>query len=635
VEQSHDFRDHGVGAAVAESRGVVAAQDAMGRPLVLALSMDYSPRGWILVTDVDRGEAEQVYYPDGVPNSPPYASLLSRNGRFYTFAGATLLEFDITARKWLFHGVPAPGEECYTGSAMADGPDGRIYAGSCPHCRLVSFDPQTKEMKDYGPLDPEEHYTNSLILDSSGWVYAGIGTARQNVVTYNPRTGECVPIAKEEDRVLGTGEVYLGQDGKVYGRAGESWYRMSEGRAEDIAGEDAAPDQPTGAIGWGNKAGVFPDGRALSSYNLPERWLEVEGPETDRGGVVTSASRRRITFDYLSEGAGITTLAGGPDGKIYASSCHPMHFIAYDPGQGQLEDWGPIPRVGGGNFCAMAVLGPYVFAAAYCGGFFYQYDTRRPWNNETGEDPNPRLIAQFNSDITRPRACIAHTDGRHVIMSGFAGYGMCGGGLGLYDVETARSSLITHEQIIPYHSTLTMEVLPSGDLLGGTSVLTPGGGHPQAQEAVLYVMDWKARRIVFQAAPVPGAAAVLSTELGPDGRVYGLAAGSIFFVFDLGGKEVIHREDLSSYGDVPKSTPLVRGPDGHLYAAFTDAIVRIDPGTLRHEKLAAPPVPISAGIVSHRGRLYFASGSHVWSLDLASQAGSPGADGFVYGIGPG
>ena len=82
----------------------------------------------------------------------------------------------------------------------------------------------------------------------------------------------------------------------------------------------------------------------------------------------------RIAFDYTSEGAGITSLIAGPDGRIYASTCHPMHFVAYDPEQDQLEDWGPVPRIGGGNFCAMAVQGPYVFAGAYCGGFFYQYN---------------------------------------------------------------------------------------------------------------------------------------------------------------------------------------------------------------------------------------------------------------------
>ena len=106
------FVDHGVGAPAAESRGVVPLQDANGKSLVIALSLDCSPRGWILVTDIDTGETQQINYPEGVPNSAPFASLMSANGRFYTFAGKTLLELDPASREWLFHGVPAPTESC-------------------------------------------------------------------------------------------------------------------------------------------------------------------------------------------------------------------------------------------------------------------------------------------------------------------------------------------------------------------------------------------------------------------------------------------------------------------------------------------------------------------------------------------
>ncbi len=602
------FIDHGVGAPVAESRGVIAARDGNGRAIVLALSMDLSPRGWILLTDIDAGDTEQVPFPQGVANSPPFASLLSRNGRFYTFAGRTFLEFDLTGRRWLFHGVPAPSESACTGDAMVDGPDGRIYAGTHPNCRLVSFDPETKELADRGQLDTEEHYVNHLVCDTSGWLYAGIGTARQNIVAHDPGTGERVQIVNEKDRVLGTARVYLGEDGAAYGRAGDAWYRMLAGKATAITEGDAAPARPTGAIGWGSKQGTLLDGPRLVQYNLPERRMEIECPGT---GEV-----RRITFDYTSEGAGITSLVAGPDGRIYASTCHPMHFVAYDAERDRLEDWGPVPRVGEGNYCAMAVQGPYVFGAAYSGAWFYQYDTRRPWNNETGDDPNPRLVARFEGDIARPRACLAHPDGRHALMSGFAGYGMCGGGLGIYDLETGRTSLITHEDVVPYQSTITLKALPDGDLIGGTSVSTPGGGHPQAEEGVLYVMDWATREVIFQTAPVSGAPEVFSIEVGPDGLVYGLTTGSQFFVFDPATRKVVHREDMSEYGGLPRCT-LTNGPDGDLYAAFAKAIVRIEPGTFDHERLATPPQPITAGTVIHRGRLYFASQSHLWSYRLS------------------
>ncbi|MBM4082555.1 MAG: hypothetical protein FJ278_22815, partial [Planctomycetes bacterium] len=47
------FVDHGVAVPLAESRGVITARDRNGRNLVIACSLDVSPRGWILVTDID------------------------------------------------------------------------------------------------------------------------------------------------------------------------------------------------------------------------------------------------------------------------------------------------------------------------------------------------------------------------------------------------------------------------------------------------------------------------------------------------------------------------------------------------------------------------------------------------------
>lgn len=608
VPGNNGFVDHGVAAPVAESRGVVVTQNAQGHNLVVACSLDYSPRGWLLVTDIDTGATEQCYFPEGVPNSPPYASLLSQNGRFYTAAGQVLLEFDPSSRRWLFHGIPQSQAGCFVGEAFADGPEGLIYGGTYPNCHLISFDPQTKAMKDYGRMDPQEHYFSHLAFDQAGWAYCGIGTARFNIVAFHPQTGERRQIVPEENRKLGTARVYRGTDGKVYGNAGEQWFQLWEGKAVSIAPEAAAPPAPTGQIGWGNTRGTFPDGRKLRNYNLPERWLEVEEP--------TTGEVKRLTFDYRSEGAGITSLVAGPDGKVYGSTAHPMHFFAYSPAEKSLQDWGPVARIGGGNICAMDVQGPYVVGAAYSGGWLYLYDTTQPWNGETGDAPNPRLLAEYPEDICRPRTVLAHPDGHHILMAGYMGYGRRGGGLAIYDLATNQSMLITHENLIPDQSTITLKALPDGNLVGGTSIQTPGGGHPTAKEGVLYLLDWATRKVVFQTVPVAGATDVFSLEVGPDGLVYGLTApGSDFFVFDPATRQVVHRESLAKYGGLPRPA-FLRGPEGKLYGLFTGAIVRIEPQTFQHHKLADAPGPISAGIAILEDRLYFAIGSHLWSYGL-------------------
>jgi hypothetical protein len=182
-------------------------------------------------------------------------------------------------------------------------------------------------------------------------------------------------------------------------------------------------------------------------------------------------------------------------------------------------------------------------------------------------------------------------------------------------LKTREKELLTHEQVIPYHSTHTLKALPSGDLVGGTSVLTPGGGHPRDSEGVLYMMDWKTRKVVFRTAPVPGAPEVFSLEVGPDGLVYGVASGSRFFIFDPVKREVVYREDMSGYGDLVRPS-LLTGEDEKIYVLFSKSIVRIDPGNFRAGKLADSPVTINVGLAIKDGFIYFASGAHLWRFRI-------------------
>jgi len=364
------FTDHGVPVPLAECRGVYGAQDDNGHGLVIAGSLDLSPSGWILVTDIDTGQTEQIYTPEGIPNSPPYGSLVASNGKFYTSQGGIFLEFDPSSRQWTFHGR-APGVSAVM--TIAEAPDGTIWAGGVYHANLTSFDPKTREIKDHGSMD-DQRYLSYLGFDDAGWVYCGIGTAKCNIIAYHSETGEKRQLIPEEQRKVESGRVWRGADGKLYGTAplkdGTVYYLLDNGAKTLV---DKA-DLPALAVPRGTKP-QLPDGRIVNTFDMLEKYMEIYDPAT--------GLTRRLQFDYESEGSMIRVLTQGPDGKVYANSSHPSRFISYDPATDELNYYPGALALKG-----MDTQGKYVFGGMYTGGSLHVFDTTKPVNLK----PQPQSI---------------------------------------------------------------------------------------------------------------------------------------------------------------------------------------------------------------------------------------------------
>ncbi len=605
------FADLGVAAPAQESRGVQATRDAHENYLVLASSLD-----WLLVTDVDTQETTQFQMPDGVPASAPYASIVASNGRFYTAYGKTFMEFDPTQRQWTFHAVPEDGDDCYL--SFTESPDGRIWAGGCYGCHLISFDPSTRELIQHGQMDPQEQYPSFVAADASGWVYIGIGTARHNIIAYQPETGIRRQLVNEDSRAHGTASVRMGVDGRVYAainapdsgnadkKGQKNFFRCFQGKIEPVSEADVPDYANIGNISWANTKATLPDGRMVTTYSMPDHYMIIHDPST--------GEERRIEFDYVTNGAGITSLAAGPDGNIYGSSCHPMHYFVHDPSAKTTIDFGGVPAIGGGNFCAITTQRGYMIGAEYAGGRLWLCDRDKPWAPQAeGDSANPRMLAQWAADICRPRTALAHPDGVHVLMAGFAGYGLCGGGIGIYNLDTAEAALLTAEKdLLPSHSCITLKALPSGDLIGGTCINAPGGGHTAATEAELFIIDWATRKLVFHSVPVPGDNAIISLEIAPDGLVYGLSNNGTLFAFDPTSREMIHSAPTPDCGFVPRHS-LQLTPAGRLFMLRSKAICEVIPGTFEVRKLADTPHDITAGGAYIDGVLYYAADTHLCS----------------------
>jgi len=587
---------------LAEKRGVVATQAPDGSHLAIACSLDLSPRPWMLVTDLDTGETEQVYMPEGTPNSAPYASLLSSNGRFYTCEGPTFLEFDLAAREFTFHAMPVRGQSYLSFTEVPGGP---IYCGSHPGTNLVRFNPETREIEDLGRLDDEQQYLSHLAVDSSGWVYGGIGTARHNIVAFDPATGERRGLIAEEDRQIGTASVYPGADGKVYGQFKEDRFLLFEGRATPTAKEEMGPRAPINNIYWGTVLSVFWDDRRVRAYNLEEKWLEVEGPG--------EGETRRIEFDYESEGTYLRVLAGGLDGVIYGCSAHPSFAFTFHPGTQQFD-----VKPGRQAWKSIAFQGRYVMGNHYGGGKLWLYDTTRPWTGPGSEESdNPRLVVQYAPDINVPVGALAHPDGVHLLMSGRPGYGYLGGGIGIYNIETGESLLLRHEELIPHHSIQAMAALPDGDVICGTTIAGGHGTRATGTEGVLFILDWQTKTVTYQTVPVSGSPSIAALHADEDGLVYGVATASTFFVCDPEKQEVVQSQALEDCGSPVFGGGLLM-PDGqgNLYTVLSQGIMRITMDGFTIERLATPPTSATGGMALVDGRVYFSIGSHLWSYGL-------------------
>ncbi|MCC6444495.1 MAG: hypothetical protein IT210_13700 [Armatimonadetes bacterium] len=595
-----EFTDHGPVVPLASLRGAIALQNAKGESLVIACSMDTSPQGWILVTDLNTGASRQIRVPKPYLNSPPYGSIAGRNGKFYTCYGSTFLEFDPDSGEFTFH--RQTGDGCYLGTA--EGPDGTIYFGGCPGCHLIAFNPTTRELTDYGPMDPKEAYLNEIATDSSGWVYCGIGTARENLVAFHPATKARRQLIREEDRQIGTASAVSGMDGKVYAVVHGQNYRLFEGKAAPIEAGKVPPRAPARNITWGQTLSLLTDGRTIREYNMLEKFLVVSGP---------AGQERRIDFDYESGGSLMTLITRGPGGRVYGGSSFPACMTVYDPKEG-----GPARRLGNAYWHSFAVSGTKIAAGRYAGGYLDLYDTARPWAIDPGPKPdpldtqaNPRCLAQYHPDINVPIATRFHPDGRHIVTAGYPGYGYRGGGIAIYDLDTGRSELLPHRKLVPDHSIASLCILPGGDLLAGTARQGGHGTQAAPGDARLLCLDWKTKTVRYRQTPIRGAGAITGLEPGTDGLIYGLADGPALFTFDPATRRV-RRQSLARYGGTVRHA-LAQGEDGSMYVLLNRAILWIGPGGKPIEKLADAPVSITNGIAITGGRIYFIAISRLWS----------------------
>ncbi|NLX22288.1 MAG: hypothetical protein GXY55_11570 [Phycisphaerae bacterium] len=604
------FLHHGVATPISNHRGTVATVDGQGRNIVLVWLFDHRGGYGLLLIDAETGKSETFPVPFPPGGDCPYASILSSANRYYTHFNSHFVEFDPATRAFTFHHQTAP----QMAMSMTEDDNGVIWSASYPQSGIVSFDPKTREFRDYGHVHKENwpQYPRAVAADDAGWIYFGIGMTATQIFALQPGSGKVEAMTPDSERVQGSAQLIRDLNGKVYGRPGgdgDLWYELHKGKAVKIGAKPSISPKPIITDSQSLFHRRFPDGKVMQDCDLVERILTVKDPSTD--------SVKKVRFDYDSEGAHLMGLAAASDGTICGGTAFPMRFFSYDP---KADKW--INRAAYGQWNTVARQGDQFFVGGYPGGFLLDWSPARQWvpTEKGNKESNPLFLTEVSPTIHRPHDLLALPDGKTVILAGTPQYGYTGGGLLFWDRETKTRTVLEHSDILPDQATMSFLPLPGGKLLGGGTT-TPGtGGEKKAAQADLYIMDLATKKVEWHAPLLPGVQDYSDLCPAPDGLVYGVADRLRFFVFDPAKRELVHEQDLAPTLGRTNSQQgpriFVLDPKGTIYMLLAKGIARVEPGTFAIHLLAESPVPVGPGGDYLDGRIYFASGSHLYSYTL-------------------
>ena len=605
------FRHHGVATPFSNHRGTVATVDGEGRNVVLVWLYDHRGCYALLLIDAETGKADEIPIPFPIGGDCPFASILSSGNKFYTHFNGHFGEFDPVKRAFTFHDKTKP----QMAMGMTEDDDGVIWAVTYPNSGVVSFNPKTREFKDHGYVHKENwrQYQRYVAADDDGWIYFAVGNTTSQIIAFDPRTGKAKAMIPQDERGKGSALVYRRMDGKVYGKpAGggpDNWYEFHRGDGRKIGKHERADQKPIITSHQGLFHRDFPNGRKLDTCDLVDRVLITSDPKTGK--------KTKVKFDYSIAGAHIMGLAAAPNGTICGGTAFPMRFFSYDP---KADKW--INRAAYGQWNTVARRGDRFFVGGYGGGYLLEWDPASEWiETEKGKPGcNPLYLTQCSPTINRPFDLLAHPDGKRLVLAGGPGYGYTGGGLMFWDRATKDRVVIEHKDILPEHATMSLVALPDNKLLGGSTTSPGTGGEKKATQAELYIMDMATKKVEWHEVVFPGVQGYTDMCLAPEGLVYGIADQVRFFVFDPRKRKIIHEQNteaaLGRSVAQQGSRVFVLAPDKTIYMLFGKGVARVEPGMFAIKLLAKSPVKIGLGGDILDGRVYFGSGSHVYSYQI-------------------
>jgi len=521
--------------------------------------------------------------------------------------------------------------------SLAEAPDGDLYMGTFPGGRLFRYAPKTRKMTDLGAVAPGEQYATSLAFDGDT-LYVGIG-AHPRLVRYDTRSGrrETVPLPPEVTEG-GPNVGHLAVAGRrLFGMAGKATFALDldTGRVvktlpEGLAQGAVASPPRDGVTYVSVKPGTLLEydlatddtrpapGFRSTSFTRDLGWLKIEGRErlvtiSWSGGMWAyepSKSQESYALPVEGEPVSVQAMEKGPDGRIYLSGYPGGVGARFDPANGRMETFAL------GQAEGIGALGNTLYFGIYPKASVLALDASAPLKAP---------VKAFDIGAEQDRPFAFATGAGKVFIGTVPGYGLLGGALTVYDPVSGKTDV--HRNVIRDQSIIRL-AYHDGLVYGSTSVWGGLGQPPAADAAVVFAWDPATGRLVRSAMPRhPGLKeapkAINGLAFGPDGKLWAAWQNTVIRM-DPRTLEVEAEKALGpSNWDVTHSwepKALRFGRDGLLYTSLSGKLTVVDPETLEMRAV----VPAAHVVLGDDGAIYVSHDRHLYRIRPMEARGTGG-----------
>jgi len=312
----------------------------------------------------------------------------------------------------------------------------------------------------------------------------------------------------------------------------------------------------------------------------------------------------------------ISSILAGPDGKIYASGYLTGGTGVYDP-----EKPGVVsPTLRGAAQCeGMTHLNGRLYFGAYPGAIVYEYDPEKPWK----EGANPRTLFSLK-DASQDRPYAMANDGAHRVLIGTVPeYGVIGGALTLYDVQTGRHRTLSHRELGIDGLSIVSLAYHKGVAYAGTSVSGGLGATPIQSRAKLLRYNLGTGAVEVTAIPdsVGNQRVISAVTVGPDGKIWMMVEGWLLVLDPETNRFDEPRNLFPAVKYAPKASAVVvkdaalrLARNGWMYGVISGRVLfKLDPKS-RELKIISETEGGHDLVEDRTGALYFTRGTSLFSF---------------------